>query len=415
MNPRTPPNDYEAERSAIHHTLTKGKIPEPLENLQPTDFYQPHHETIWTIIRWLTTQKRPTDANSVLARLTETGNQNIIGKLPDLINGPLNGDPQNLALILTDRASRRHTITAIERATQRCYESEDPAEEIVRKTELELSQRPTHDTDHLETLTTHDEFLGQHIPQPDWVIPGLLARGDRLILTGEEGFGKSTLLRQLATCTAAGIQPFTGNTIPPMTVLAIDVENPLWIMQKRYTELRQAINAHGHNIQPTRFWIDRRPEGINLGEPRDRRWLQKRIIATNPDLIVIGPAYKLHHAGDNTKDETIARTVTGVLDELRGNAALILEHHSGNETPGLTRPIRPFGSSLWRRWPEFGYGIRPAKTPPDMTAQEAADRRIAELVSWRGARDEREWPRHLESGGTGLPWITYTMRPRLVS
>jgi RecA-family ATPase len=40
------------------------------------------------------------------------------------------------------------------------------------------------------------------------VIPGLLERRDRLMLTGEEGLGKSYLLRQIAVMAAAGLDPF---------------------------------------------------------------------------------------------------------------------------------------------------------------------------------------------------------------
>ena len=53
------------------------------------------------------------------------------------------------------------------------------------------------------------EFLDRDDPPFDWVVPGLLERGDRLILTGAEGLGKSVLMRQLAVCAAAGVHPFT--------------------------------------------------------------------------------------------------------------------------------------------------------------------------------------------------------------
>ena len=125
----------------------------------------------------------------------------------------------------------------------------------------------------------------------------------------------------------------------------------------------------------------------------------------NPDLLVIGPAYKLHQTMNEDKDEVIARTVTSVLDDIRGDAALVLEHHAGNESGGRERPVRPFGSSLWRRWPEFGYGLRGVIPPKGITTAVAEQRRVANFVAWRGARDERSWPRMVESGGTGLPWV----------
>jgi replicative DNA helicase len=124
-----------------------------------------------------------------------------------------------------------------------------------------------------------------------------------------------------------------------------------------------------------------------------------------PELIVIGPAYKLHLTANDDKDETIARTITTVLDDIRGDAALVLEHHAGNEQQGGARPVRPFGSSLWRRWPEFGYGIRRATVPKRFTAAEREKNRFVDLIAWRGARDERAWPRQLGSGGRDMPWV----------
>lgn len=415
MNNQTPPNDAEAERSAIHHALNLGKIPEPLQTLKPSDFYQPKHETIWQTIQWLTKKDRPCDANAVLARLQETKQTNTITELPNLLNGPLAGDPHNLALILTDRAGRRYLAQTALRLHQQAHESEQPYEEILRKTEAELANTPIQETDNLENFLTLDEFLAKETPETNWVIPELMARGERLILTGVEGLGKSTLIRQIALCAAAGMQPFTGHHAPPVNVLLIDVENPEELIRKRLTELRRAISAHGYIIGEGRLRLESRPQGLNLAEPADRRWLQKRIILQNPDLIVIGPAYKLHDAGNEDKDETIARTVTNILDHLRGNAALVLEHHSGNEQHTMQRPIRPFGSSLWRRWPEFGYGIRPAKTPKDLTETEAQNMRLADLIAWRGARDVRSWPKQIQSGGERMPWITAEPNLRSVS
>ena len=59
------------------------------------------------------------------------------------------------------------------------------------------------------------EFIGIVDPPNDWVIPGILERGDRLIWTGVEGLGKTVMTRQLAVAAAAGIHPFTGEPIDP--------------------------------------------------------------------------------------------------------------------------------------------------------------------------------------------------------
>jgi replicative DNA helicase len=61
------------------------------------------------------------------------------------------------------------------------------------------------------------------------------------------------------------------------------------------------------------------------------------------------------------------------------------------------RPTRPIGSSLWMRWPEFGIGIRP-------TSEETRLRTV-DVESWRGPRAQRPWPRRMEEGADGWPWM----------
>ena len=69
---------------------------------------------------------------------------------------------------------------------------------------------------------------------------------------------------------------------------------------------------------------------------------------------------------------------------LLGSCALILEAHSGHGENVRDRNVRPLGSSLWMRWPEFGYGIA---TTTQTRKGTPVDFRV-----WRGPRDEREWP-----------------------
>ena len=77
---------------------------------------------------------------------------------------------------------------------------------------------------------------------------------------------------------------------------------------------------------------------------------------------------------------------------------MLVEAHAGHGLgAGGKRDMRPRGSAAFLGWPEFGYGLRPAE-------RAAGDsRRVADLVGWRGDREERDWPARLVSGGT-WPW-----------
>ena len=89
-----------------------------------------------------------------------------------------------------------------------------------------------------------------------------------------------------------------------------------------------------------------------------------------------------------------------MLDRCRAaaNCALILEAHAGHTTSadGM-RHVRPTGSSLWLRWPEFGYGLRAGADFDPHTRQ-------VQFVPWRGDRSERDWPKSLRAGGD-WPWV----------
>lgn len=255
------------------------------------------------------------------------------------------------------------------------------------------------------------ELLDQTDDPYDWLIPGLLERMDRLILTGFEGTGKSYLLSQLALCIAAGLHPFTGAVVNPdgFKVLVLDCENSNAQIRRRYRRTRGIVDSlrrrQGH---PPADWskqlrLNVRPEGIDLGDARERARIEDAIAASAPDLVLGGPLYKMHRADLNT--EMAARDLVGVLDDWRGRyrITLVLEAHVGyvGETQG-GRKIRPTGSSLILRWPEFGYGIR--AFDPQAGEEHPS---IVEMVAWRGSRDVRDWPGLLSHSDQELPWSPY--------
>lgn len=255
------------------------------------------------------------------------------------------------------------------------------------------------------------EFLDGSDAPPVWVVPGLLERGDRLILTGFEGLGKSMLVRQLAVCAAAGMDPFNpgrDTNYDPAMVLFIDCENSETQSRRKLRDIAMSTKHYGRPVPPGGMRLIHRPEGIDLGGEEDIAWLLERITAHKPDLLVIGSLYKLH-AG-NMNEEQTARRIVGVLDRARSisGCALITEHHAGHGESGKSRSVRPTGSSLLLRWPEFGYGI----APNPLAEPDERDRcRHVDLLGWRGARDERDWPRHLTWGDQHLgymPWQPWT-------
>lgn len=330
--------------------------------------------------------------------LTEVGDTRVDPSLfPELVGRGSAQNVETYAASIIDGDTRRRLSVTLSRATT-ALNSDTPTDEVVRL----LAGGVNLDTDaesDTEGLLTLDEFVGRDLPPEEWVIPDLLAAGERVVITGGEGAGKTTAIRQMAVCAAAGVHPFTFADVPPKTVLYVDLENPERIMVRKLGDIHKAMTDRGKTIG-TRMWVQRIPQGINLSETRDRVGLHNLCQAVNPDLLVIGPAYKMHDgAGDS--EEPKARAVTKALDGLREEFgfALILEHHSPHGSGDGQRTVRPFGSSLWLRWPEFGFGL--AKSDE---AGQSFHHRVVDVKHWRGMREDRPWPRQLESGSV-LPWI----------
>jgi predicted nucleic acid-binding Zn ribbon protein len=234
---------------------------------------------------------------------------------------------------------------------------------------------------------TLDQLFDSPDEEFDWLVPGLLERGDRLILTGGEGKGKSTLLRQIGVQIASGIHPFTLEAIDPCRVVYIDLENSL-----RQTKRKLSWMFENSRVAPgENFRIANWPSGLNLMEPESRIPMIEVLNIYSPDLLIIGPMYKL---APSLEQEAVSKFLAEILDEWRTRYGftLLMESHQPHQVvmrDERYRPERPFGSSLWLRWPEFGICLEDNGT----------------LRHWRGQREEREWPERLRRG-TLWPWVT---------
>lgn len=227
----------------------------------------------------------------------------------------------------------------------------------------------------------------------DWLVPSVMERGDRTLIVAPESAGKSMLMRQIAVTCSFGIHPFNGRALDPLRVLMIDLENPPSMARRKIrpmlTKARE-VRPYGDD---TMMGIVCRPAGIDVAHRADARWLAGQIAAARPDLVLCGPLYKMFSPDEHY--ETGAKAVTTVLDDLRTRFgfALVLETHAPQEYGGK-RDMRPIGSSLWRRWTDFGLSFEPILKDDKRT--------IVKVKVWK-PRDERQWPRFMQRGGA-WPW-----------
>lgn len=408
---RTPPRDIAAERSALGSCLMSPQAcAEVLAASAPEAYYLPAHQTIHRAIAELAAASQPVDEITLgkyladRGDLARVGGSNYLLELTRAVPSPSNGEWY--AEIVQDRGLRRDLIELGTRLTQMGYNSDGETSELIERA-VAMSRELRDRTGDQDDMPTEDilDFV-QHEDTFDWIVPGLLERMDRLILTAGEGGGKSVLLRQIAVTLAAGVHPFeTWKTIDPIRVLVIDCENGESASRRKYRPLLAAAESLDQPIRRGQFHIRCRPEGLDLTWPQDRSWVMRRVEDFKPDLLIIGPIYRLH-AGDPNSEE-LARKVSVVLDEARAtaNCAVFMEAHSPHHNGfGQHRTLRPVGSSLWMRWPEFGFGLRPVED--EKSAEDGDGARGRRFLPWRGMRDERDWPRFIRQGEK-WPWISY--------
>jgi len=230
----------------------------------------------------------------------------------------------------------------------------------------------------------------------DWLVPGLLERRDRLIVTGTEGGGKSFLLKMLCITMAAGVHPFGDSVFfDPAKVLVVDAENTeqQWSRTAKYmTELSEQWGFG----RPRENVIVSAGVRLDITQPAGVNEIHRLIDLHKPDVLYVGPLYKMARKEISTDDE--AAPLLLALDSFRDRGVtLLMEAHAGHgKASGGDRDLRPRGSSSLMGWPEFGLGLRPIEDDPSMVS----------LVKWRGDRDERDWPKRLRRGVVGeLPWM----------
>lgn len=225
----------------------------------------------------------------------------------------------------------------------------------------------------------------------DWVIPDLLERQERVIVVASEGVGKTMLARQVAICSAAGLHPFKFTRMKPLTTLTIDLENPERIIRRTSRSIMVNAMKHGH-VEKVQAHLVIQPAGLDLLSAADRSFIEHHIEAVKPDLICMGPLYKSFIDPGGRTSEAIAVEIAKYLDMIRDvyGCALWLEHHAPLGSSMASRDLRPFGSAVWSRWPEFGLSLQ-----PDPTAIEGF---VYQVKHFRGERDIREFPTKMKRG-----------------
>ncbi len=400
------PHDLGAEAALLGAMLiSKDAIGKAIELVRAADFYRPVHGHVFAAIESLYRRGSATDAVTVSDEVARFGLGPALDDDPGLLLRLMAETPSAVAVshyasIIVRHSTSRRVAYIARSAQERIAQRNDPYELIdILHSELSEIDVPA-SLENQEAITLDEINLDAEEMAP-WVIPGVIRQDWRIVLVAAEGSGKSTLLRQIAACAAQGVHPFRLNQdMPAIRVLLVDLENPAAAIAETGRPLVQLLRRRrGDDYDPNNLRIFRRPAGMDPRSRHDRTELEREIMLQQPQLVVIGPAYKMIRRRDGESHEEATSPLHQILDDLRirYGFALMIEHHAP-QGHGGSRELRPYGSQLWMAWPEMGRTMRPEGEPW-----------VYKLGFFRGDRLLNDWPVELHRSdrmppSTSAPW-----------
>jgi AAA domain-containing protein/DnaB helicase-like protein len=405
--PGGPSRDVTAEYLARSAAGSDSAVEDVAEILEPDDFYRPAHQVIFAAILRLWAGSEPVTVLTLREYLSKRGEMRALGGEHDgaMYLAGLYGLPVPSATaaahaqIVFDRSVRRKAIERATRVIQAAYSLDQDPAEVALLASAELAEVPAvRRGDPAGRMMTAAQFAQIDSLRTEPVITGMLHREERVIIVAEEGHGKSFLSLQVGFTAAAGLHPFRHDVrFPGRRVLVIDLENPRGEVRDRMA-MFGALAARYPEYDPDNILVWSWPQGVDLRKGSDARMVAEHIRQARPDIVLAGPVYNMI-ADTGEHSEQVHSTVTRFWNTMRGRYgfATWLEHHAPMQQGRAPRLMRPQGSGVYSRWPEFG-----------KTLIANGEKGVVAVGRFRGDRiRNRPWPTELrrhEFYGQDWPW-----------
>ena len=376
--------------SALYHASTSNKNAEVVFSIVDVDDFElGKQQTIAAIIVRLLTDNK-VDQMAVATEASKQG-KGLMTWYMVSVSEEVYSTPTYCANAVREAANRRRLEATLNKALNMSVNMNRDVEEILSTLVTDLDTSQAHISSGLTTVNFDDVINAEDDLRP-WIMPNMLRTNERMIITGPEGGGKSVLVAQMCLGASMGINTMSANLDKhePLRVLMLDVENDrLQVrnnMRKIYSTLREM-----NDVTPNIEWID--SQHIDLSDPVEQQKVVRIAKEKRPQLMYMGSLYRLAPEGD--KVDAAFTHVSRTVDRIRAEtgASVLLEAHAGHGLSNDRNGMRPYGSSMWLRWPEFGFGMVRHNQSGNI-----------QLKNWRGNRsDDRQWPAGLRRGSV-LPW-----------
>jgi KaiC/GvpD/RAD55 family RecA-like ATPase len=389
-------DEIQWQDAVLYRCLTSNDTKAVFEIITPGDFLPGPRMTLATILNRIADS--PDTASQAMSEALRLGENNVARLIPELIS-------QGAAWIATGVYYAHHV-------------AENSARRRMHELVTRFQQQATAATgDHLwaavDDLTTALGAIHRHDTSPDdafdldyfealmmddrpFTLPGMLAKQDRFLMVGKEGGGKSTLVYQLMTGAAYGVDTMTDalTRYEPQRVLFLDVENSEYQIADQLRMIHGVIKEAAPDVKPV--WKSLKRKVVDLTDTAQANAVIRSVVNHQPDLVYMGSAYKMAFSDDY---RIMARAIMTTVDRIRAEigATFLIEHHAGWGDKNDRNGWRPDGSSEWSRWADFSRGM-------DVRVHRNGQRVMKLVMSSRMDRSAgRTWPVGFEQG-TVLPW-----------
>jgi hypothetical protein len=276
---------------------------------------------------------------------------------------------RNMTLVKLAGAMRR--VGAVEDAIEvallkeneaRCDPALDPMEvqQIARSIAQRYAPSEGLARNGLRSLDLVDLLNSKLDPIP-WVIPGLLAKRDAVVLAGDGGIGKSWIGLHLAVALCLG-RKFLGLLDVqggPQRVAIIDEENSPRLVRYRLGKLLKGLDVDITDLPSLalRYYCE---QGVNLDDADRFQQLFEVVREYRPDWIILDSLVRFHRRDENSNPE-MAHFFGEAIHPLRTHfdTGVIMLHHLAKPPNMGKRGIeyRLRGASEIRNYPDQVWGL----------------------------------------------------------
>jgi len=318
----TPPNNVPAERHLLG-VLLRDALPLP-SDLKPSDFFEPVHQDIFAAALSLAVDGVPADELTVSQRLREARSPVDAATVSLLVSdaGASTYRPEHVDLI-TDAALLREASNAAHNAT----DPDTLLDHYARLADKRKGAKTRHgpqrmDFDYLLTADRKNDpnnILGNR-----W-----LCKGGSLLIVGQSGTGKSSLMMQAAVHWALGRDFFGIKPVKPLRSIILQAENDALDCGESLQDVVAGAYLDSAEIAQLRDHLAIYRDTVSTGTTFTAA-LKALIIEHKADIVFVDPL--LSFAGIDVSDQEQAskflrHDLAPIL--LETGAVLVAMHHTG--------------------------------------------------------------------------------------